>query len=44
MQGEEGRDGGDLEELGLHLGEERLLADVLAPLTPLLEVVPVVDM
>ena len=40
MQGEEGRDGGDLEELGLHVGEERVLAHVLAPLPPLLQVVP----
>ena len=40
---EERGDGGDLEELGLHLREERLLAHVLAPLATLLQVVPGTD-
>ena len=40
VEGEERGDGGDLEELRLPVGEERVLAHVLAPLPPLLQVVP----
>ena len=40
---EERGDGGDLEELGLHIGEERLIALIFAPLATLLQVVPGTD-